>query len=234
QIKQAEDAARQLEQDIAARKAEKPTLTCMLEEPTPAPVPEPVPAPVVPPVVDAPPPVQDTPVPEEKPQPKPEPKPDPKPAPKPPAAKPVAKAPVAGKTVCKPQLPGDEPELVMIVDASGSMSEPFGSSPTRLAAAKSAAAGMIRGLPSGVDVGLVEFGACGQVRRDKFYSSGQRPALIGEINSLQPKEGTPLAAAIGRAGAVASSSVDSVIVVVSDGDDSCGGDPCAAARALKA
>lgn len=122
----------------------------------------------------------------------------------------------------------------MIIDGSGSMREPFGNSPSRLAAAKSAAGVLIRSLPDDVDVGLVDFSACNRVRRDKFYSSSQRPALIGEINGLTPQEGTPLAQAVQRAGAVASRSAASVMIVVTDGDDSCGGDPCAAARAAKA
>lgn len=122
----------------------------------------------------------------------------------------------------------------MIVDASGSMRQPFGTAPSRLDAAKRASESMIRGLPADVDVALVDFGACGQVRRDKFYSASQRGALVAEINGLTPKQGTPLADAIRRAGNIASDTAESVIVIVSDGGDSCGGDPCAAARSIKA
>ena len=122
----------------------------------------------------------------------------------------------------------------MIIDGSGSMRQPLAGGASRLDAAKRAAEAMIRSLPAGVDVGLVDFGACGQVRRDKFYPTPQRGALIGEINALTPKRGTPLADAIRRAGAVASDSAPSVLVIVSDGGDSCGGDPCAAARSVRA
>jgi Mg-chelatase subunit ChlD len=114
------------------------------------------------------------------------------------------------------------------------MRSPFGAGMSRLDAAKRAADAMIRSLPADVDVGLVDFTACNQVRRDKFYSAAQRGALIGEINGLSPKQGTPLAQAIQRAGRVASDSAESVLVIVSDGADSCGGDPCATARALRA
>lgn len=145
-----------------------------------------------------------------------------------------APAPAPQRQACKPRSPGDEPEVVMIVDASGSMREPFGGGLSRLEAAKRAADTMIRSLPADVDVGLVDFSACNQVRRDKFYSAAQRGALIGEINNLAPKQGTPLAQAIQRAGNVVSDSAESVLVIVSDGADSCGGDPCAAARALRA
>lgn len=151
--------------------------------------------------------------------------------PKPPASKPL---PPVAQAKCKPASPGDEPEVWMIVDASGSMNAPFGGAGTRLDAAKRASDVMIRSLPSDVAVGLVDFAACGQVRRDKLYASGERGALIGSINGLAPKGGTPLAAAIRRTGAVITDSAEGVIVIVSDGDDSCGGDPCAEARALKA
>jgi Mg-chelatase subunit ChlD len=122
----------------------------------------------------------------------------------------------------------------VIVDGSGSMRESFSGGGSRMEAAKRGADAMIRSLPPDVDVALVDFAACGQVRRDKFYSASQRGALIGEINALQPRAGTPLADAIRRAGAISSDSAASVMVVVSDGGDSCGGDPCAAARAIRA
>jgi len=156
---------------------------------------------------------------------------------KPPAAEPEsprAAAPSAApRQACKPHSPGDEPEVVMVIDGSGSMRKPMGAT-TRLEAAKRAAESMIRSLPADVEVGLVDFSACSQVRRDKFYPAAQRGALVGEIDALAPKRGTPLADAIRRAGAVASDSAPSVIVVVSDGGDSCGGDPCAAAASVRA
>jgi Mg-chelatase subunit ChlD len=156
-------------------------------------------------------------------------------APVPPASQP-APAPrgeAPARPACKPRRAGDEPELVVIFDASGSMRSPIAGGTTRLDAAKRSAASLIRGLPPDVDVGLVEFSACGQVRRDRFYPSAQRGALIGEIDALAPKQGTPLADALRRAGTVASDSAESTIVVVSDGGDSCGGDPCAVARSIR-
>ena len=149
------------------------------------------------------------------------------------AASPRPSPPPPHTQACKPRQPGDEPEVLMIVDASGSMRERLGNM-SRLEAAKRAADIVIRGLPPSVEVGLVDFDACNRVRRDKFYKAPERGALIAEINGLSPKAGTPLAQAIERAGRVASDSADAVLVVVSDGGDSCGGDPCAAARRLRA
>jgi len=141
-------------------------------------------------------------------------------------------APTPGN--CRPAAqPGDEPEVMLLFDGSGSMRENFGGS-SRLQAAKTSAGAVIDGLPTDVDVGLVEFSSCTAVRRERFYSASERGQLKGAVNALQALQGTPLARGIERAGNAISGQADAVIVVISDGDDSCGGDPCAAARALKA
>src|SRR3546814_18613151 len=57
---------------------------------------------------------------------------------------------------------------------------------------------------------------------------------MSEIDGLSPWGGTALARSIERAGNVVSNDVESGIVVVSDGEETCHGDPCAAARAPKA
>jgi hypothetical protein len=185
----------------------------------------------------------------EPPPPTPQAKPEPPPAPRP-AQPPVNKAeappappkPAPGPTPqpapqasCQTAYaPGDEPEVVLIVDGSGSMKEPFPGAASRIDMAKRSVENMVRGLPSGIEVGLIDFQSCDNVRRDKFYSDPERGQLIGEVNRLSPWGGTPLARSIERAGNIVSGDVESVIVVVSDGEESCGGDPCAAARALKA
>lgn len=254
-LARAERNNRALEEQIRAKRAERPIFECLADAPAPPPAPEP--AASTPQLAEAPPePVPKPAAPASSPEPTPVPKPvrearprkTPPPAPPPtpatpPAAPPVAEippppapppAPAVAAAACKTRTAGDSPEVIMIIDASGSMREPFGGSPSRLHAAKSAAGAMIHSLPPDVDVGLVDFAACNKVQRDKFYSAPERGALIGEIGRLVPQEGTPLAQAIQRAGAVASRSAESVMVIVSDGDDSCGGDPCAAARAVKA
>lgn len=164
---------------------------------------------------------------------KPSPEPTPAPAPAPPQE---AKAVAVEKPGCRTQFPpGEEPEVIIVVDASGSMGIGgwFGGS-SRMDRAKSSIDHVVRGLPDPVTIGLIEFTNCNNVRRDKFYTSPQRPALLSEVNKLTPQQGTPLAGSIKRAGDIASQDAESVIVLVTDGDDSCGGDPCAEARAIKA
>ncbi len=143
--------------------------------------------------------------------------------------------PVAPRSRCDLNVkPGDDPEVVVIVDGSGSMREPFAGAPSRMTLAKDAIATVVNGLPDPVDVALIDFSNCDQVRLDKFYSQPERPSLIREVRGLQPDRGTPLARSIERAGNIVSGDVESTIVVVSDGEDTCGRDPCAAARAVKA
>lgn len=136
---------------------------------------------------------------------------------------------------CQPQRrPDDAPEVVMVVDGSGSMGEPMAGAPSRLDAAKRSIGQFVDGLPNDVDVALIEFGACNRINRDNFYSPPQRPILKQRVNGLQPMAGTPLGLSVERAGRIISSVRPGIIVVVSDGNDTCGGDPCAAARAIAA
>jgi Mg-chelatase subunit ChlD len=67
-----------------------------------------------------------------------------------------------------------------------------------------------------------------------FFSPSERGRLLGSVNALQPTQGTPLAQGLRGAGQMVDGvSREGVIVVISDGEDSCGGDPCGTARALK-
>lgn len=199
----------------------------------------------------------------------------PAPAAKPPAAKPSPKpappkAPPARATAqaCPPQRPvWEAPEVVLVLDASGSMGLPAqfptreiarllreSESPdpqiraaaqkrlkqaaykdSRLAVAEDAVIQTLSTLPADVSTGLVVFGDCPGTDNFKFYSNAERPNLAGVLRSIQPQSGTPLARGIERAGNIVDGrDVPAVIVVISDGEDSCGGNPCAVARALKA
>lgn len=134
---------------------------------------------------------------------------------------------------CVPnRQPYEAPEVVLVVDASGSMRDGIPGAANRMQAAQRSIGELVAGLPQDVDVGLVEFTDCARIERDRFYSANERAQLMGRVNGLTPERGTPLARSVERAGSVISSQVDGVVVVVTDGADSCGGDPCAAARAV--
>lgn len=217
-------------------------------------------------------------IPEPKPQPEPKPEPKPEPPPKkanvePPPTKTnppqppqqQAKVDPPPSKCPPPRKKWEAPELVVLLDASGSMRLKAGVSQEeitaltrraragdrqamadlaamqstggndRLSAAKAAVNRLVTTLPTDMDVGLVVFGKCQGADNHKFFSPSERPRLTALLESIRPQEGTPLARGLERAGnTVDGVTVPATLVVVTDGEDSCGGDPCAAARALKA
>jgi hypothetical protein len=107
------------------------------------------------------------------------------------------------------------------------------SGPSRIDAAKQASRKIVKSLPSDVDVGLVLVEDCPSARPIGFYSPGQRGALLGGIGSIHPVRGTPLASGIQRAAAMVDGvNHPGVIVVISDGKESCRRDPCGTARRI--
>jgi Mg-chelatase subunit ChlD len=188
-----------------------------------------------------------------------------KPASPQPQAQPAAPKPERSATACPPpRKKWEAPELVILLDRSGSMqlrahlpqsqiedlyrrasrgdraaiaklNELTGNdSDSRLSVAKAAVRGMLETLPKDVDVGLVVFGKCSGAESFKFFSANDRPRMQALLQSITPQEGTPLARGLERAGAMVDGvSVPATVVVVTDGEDSCHGDPCAVARALK-
>jgi len=146
-----------------------------------------------------------------------------------------APAPVPSQQSCIPQRRSYEaPEVVLVIDGSGSMADPISGAPTRLDAAKRSVSELVDSLPGDVDVGLIEFSDCQRVNRDDFYKPSQRGQLKQRVNGLVPRQGTPLGLSIERAGRIISSRRPGVIVVVSDGTDTCRGDPCGAAQRIAA
>jgi hypothetical protein len=105
--------------------------------------------------------------------------------------------------------------------------------PKRLDDAKQAALKVIPDLPAEVRVGFVVFDDCRAIQDFGFFAGNDRPRLIGLIEGKQALGGTPLARAIQTAGN-GLRSPDGVIVVFSDGRDTCGGNVCAVAQRLHA
>jgi hypothetical protein len=95
---------------------------------------------------------------------------------------------------------------------------------------------MVAQLPKDVDVGLTSFNDCKSIVNHRFYQSSKRGNLIKAIRGVKVKGGTPLARAVQRAGNIikgVDKSEMGMIVVVTDGLDTCGGNVCAVARSLK-
>jgi Mg-chelatase subunit ChlD len=157
--------------------------------------------------------------------------------------------------------PEEAPDVAIVLDASGSMRIPasmvaediqremrrvggiigvFGSilagtGSSRLDEAKKGVNNVVRSLPDDVDVGLSVLKSCPRADNLGFFTSAQRGRLYALVNALQPTGGTPLAQGLEEAGGMVDGvKAPAVMVVISDGQDSCGGDPCATARLLKA
>lgn len=137
--------------------------------------------------------------------------------------------------------------VIVMIDGSGSMAGQMGSR-TKLELAREAALGFVDGLPASVQTSLLVFGqqgSNGQAGKTKSCSaidvlapmSADRGRLRAALSQVRAVGWTPLAAGLDRAEALLAASAtpgEQVIYVVSDGEETCGGDPVAAARRINA
>lgn len=107
------------------------------------------------------------------------------------------------------------------------------SQPTRMVTAQQATVNVLQRLPSDVSTGLVVVDECPASRNLGRYAPSQRGQMINRLRGLSPRQGTPLADGILEAGQLVDGvNKESTILIVSDGGESCGGDPCMVARNL--
>jgi Ca-activated chloride channel family protein len=135
--------------------------------------------------------------------------------------------------------------VIVMIDGSGSMAGRMGGR-TKLELAREAALGFVDGLPASVRTSLLVFGQQGnnsQAGKAKSCSaidvlapmSADRGRLRTALGQVRAVGWTPLAAGLDRAEALLAASAipgEQVIYVVSDGDETCGGDPVAVARRI--
>ena len=131
------------------------------------------------------------------------------------------------------------PEAMFILDASGSMAEAAGPQ-TKMAAAKAVLQQVVSAVAPEVKIGLAAYGHrraddCGDIEVLAAPGSEDRAVLLARIAALAPKGMTPIAAAVTQvADLLKGKDAETTIVLVSDGKETCGGDPCAVVKALKA
>ena len=136
--------------------------------------------------------------------------------------------------------------VIIAVDASGSMAGRAGGE-TKMAAAIGAARRFLEGLGPEVEVGLLVFGHRGNARNEGRAASCRsaealvplgltgRAAALDALGRIRPVGWTPLAAAMEAAAAAFRPSEregEQLLLVISDGVETCGGDPIAVARRL--
>jgi len=133
----------------------------------------------------------------------------------------------------------DYPEVMFILDASGSMSEDAGGK-RKMDAAKEVMGKIVPDLEPEVRVGLAAYGHrrkgdCADIEVVIPPGSTDREALLARVNSMEPKGKTPISAALLTvAGLLKTKENETTIVLVSDGIETCGGSPCQVAKQLKA
>lgn len=156
------------------------------------------------------------------------------------AAPPAAHAQQSGSTV----------NVELILDSSGSMAETDASGQSRIDAAKAALNNVIDALPEreGVNVGFRVYGhegnnteagraqSCQSTELKVPVQGIDKEALRSQVEVFQPVGWTPLALSLRESEADFPDAADNVVnavVLVTDGLETCGGNPCSASRALK-
>lgn len=133
--------------------------------------------------------------------------------------------------------------FALVLDASGSMAAQSGSG-TRMDEAKAAITTFVGALPEGSSVSLRVYGQEGDNTRagkavscDSTETVYEGPAdsekFVDRLEAVRPTGWTPLASAITAAeDDIPKEATDGIVYVVTDGLETCGGDPVAAAQEL--
>jgi Ca-activated chloride channel family protein len=143
--------------------------------------------------------------------------------------------------VQKTETPGasSSGNLVFILDASGSM---WGQveGKAKITIAKEVLTDLIRNLPEDAVVGLVAYGHrrkgdCNDVEELVPLSPIDKDKLIKIVQTLNPKGKTPITLSVQKtAEKIMHLEDETTIILVSDGKETCEGDPCALVKELKA
>jgi len=128
--------------------------------------------------------------------------------------------------------------IVFILDASGSMAGQM-EGRSKMEIAKEVLSSLIQDLPEGVNVGLVAYGHrkksdCSDVEELAALGPLNKPELVKKIAGIHSVGMTPIAGSIRQvADRLKSAKKEATIILVSDGQETCGGDPCALVKELK-
>ena len=152
---------------------------------------------------------------------------------------------VGGSYVATPRASADEStKVLLLLDVSGSMNESISSGGTKFAAAKKALKQVAGALPGGTQVGLRVYGseiaepkeqnakACTDTELVLPIGPLDRSKMDRAVDSFSAKGETPIAYSLGKAVDDLGDSGKRVLILISDGEESCSGDPCPAARKL--
>ncbi len=122
---------------------------------------------------------------------------------------------------------GDVDSVVILFDASGSMGDNG-----KITSAKRAAHNVLTRMGDETQVALIVFYDCGWIVVEQDFTT-DADLLLAKVEAISPSGSTPLAGAISFAKAYIQEKLDggkARLMVLSDGEETCGGDPISAAR----
>lgn len=128
--------------------------------------------------------------------------------------------------------------MLFILDGSNSMWGQVDGE-AKIISAQNVLGGLLKDLPINTQVGFMTYGhreegSCEDIEVLAGVGEVNSDVLINKINTLKPKGKTPIAAALAKSIEVLKQfeGDNNNVVLISDGLETCGGDPCAAAKAL--
>jgi Mg-chelatase subunit ChlD len=138
----------------------------------------------------------------------------------------------------------NDKSVMLVLDASGSMKSALPDGTSRMDAAKSAVAQLVATLPSNTKLAFRAYGHQSPQQQKNCKDSAlltpfdtvekNRAIVIAKAMSLQPQGYTPITYSLTLAAQdmLQQEAASHVVVLVSDGKETCEADPCAAAKAM--
>ena len=129
-------------------------------------------------------------------------------------------------------------DVMIVFDASGSMMHEAGAEGSQIDVARSAAHKILPAAARNRHMGLITFGPgasdqCSNISLKVPVQSNAAVPILAELDSITTDGGTPLSAAVEQAAKTLDyKNRRAVIVVITDGDETCGQDPCEVAKKL--
>lgn len=129
-------------------------------------------------------------------------------------------------------------EVLIILDASGSMQEPLEGGGNKMQAAKQVVRDLLAQLPTDLPLGLRVYGStfntitpCFSSRLEVPIGVHNREAIARSLDAVHPNGATPIAYSLKKAmtGDFSPHAKTKRIILVSDGEETCDADPCSVA-----
>ena len=135
-------------------------------------------------------------------------------------------------------MPGSTSPIIYIFDASGSMWEKIGDK-SKFEIATEVLTNSVNGLADGQNIGFVVYGHRNEECTDVEFVAGadnsDKKLVIGKLGEIKPKGKTPLAYSVSSViENLKKSKINSTVILITDGIESCGGNLCDIVKEAKA